>query len=46
MIAEEEDSSYDIAHWKAFVIDGETYKPDTWYAFKDGELTEVADAEQ
>ena len=26
-----------------FVIDGETYKPDTWYTLKDGEIVEVSE---
>ena len=26
---------------KAVIIDGETYKPDTWYTLKDGEIVEV-----
>ena len=37
----EEDESYDIAEWKAVVVDGEKIKPDTWYELKDGEVVEV-----
>ena len=46
VIAEENESDYDIAHWKAFVIDGKQYKADTWYTFKDGELVEVSDEDE
>ena len=28
---------------KSFIIDGETYKPDTWYTLKDGEIVEAPD---
>ena len=40
VIAEENGDDYDIISWKAFMIDGEKYKPDTWYCLKDGELVE------
>ena len=30
---------------KAIVIDGETYKPDTWYTLRDGDVVEVKDEE-
>ena len=43
VIAEEYRDDYDIAAWKAFVVDGETVKADTWYALKDGELVEVTE---
>ena len=43
VIAEEYRDNYDIAAWKAFVVDGETVKADTWYALKDGELVEVTE---
>ena len=46
VIAEENESDYDIAHWNAFVIDGKQYKADTWYTFKDGELVEVSDEDE
>ena len=34
----ENDCNFDIQEWKSFVIDGETYLPDTWYTLKDGEI--------
>ena len=43
VIAEENTDGYDIKSWKAFVIDGEKYKPDTWYTLKDGEIAEVTE---
>lgn len=43
VIAEENESDYDIKHWKAVVVDGENIKPDTWYKLDDGDLVEVAD---
>ena len=39
-IAEENENNYEITNWKTFVIDGETYKPDTWYTLKDGQIVE------
>ncbi len=38
-----EENQYDciIKNWRAFVVDGETVKPDAWYALVDGELKEV-----
>ena len=44
VIAEENKNNYDIAAWKAAVVDGETIKPDTWYILVNGEFKE-ADAE-
>ena len=41
LIAEEEDDSSDVKEWRAFVVDGETIKADTWYQLKDGELVET-----
>ena len=41
VIAEEKGNSYDIAAWKAVVVDGETIKVDTWYTLKAGELVEA-----
>ena len=41
VIAEESTNNYDIAAWKAVVVDGEKVKADTWYQLKDGELKEV-----
>ena len=43
VIAEENTSNYDIADWKAVIVDGENVKADTWYCLKDGELCEVAE---
>ena len=40
VIAEEGSDTYDILEWKAFVIDGKKYKPDTWYCLKDGKVVE------
>jgi hypothetical protein len=42
-IAVENEKNFDIAHWKTFVIDGETYKSDTWYTLTDGQITEVTE---
>ena len=39
--AVENDVDYGIKEWKAFVVDGETVKPDTWYTLKDGKPVEV-----
>ena len=41
VIAVENDEDNDIKEWKAFVVDGETVKPDIWYKLKSGELVEV-----
>ena len=41
VIAEENADDYDIADWKAVIVDGENVKADTWYCLKDGELCEV-----
>lgn len=38
VIAEENQNNYDLAAWKAFVVDGTIYKPDTWYRLQNGEL--------
>ena len=40
VIAEEKSDSYDIAEWKAVVVDGEKIKADTWYRLESGELVE------
>nr|DAV87088.1 MAG TPA: hypothetical protein [Caudoviricetes sp.] len=40
-IAVENDADFNIKEWKSFVVDGETYKADTWYTLKDGEIVEV-----
>ena len=41
VIAEEEENSCDLAHWKVVVVDGETVKADTWYKLMNGELVEA-----
>ena len=41
VIAVENDEDYGIKEWKAFVVDGENIKPDTWYTLKDGRPVEV-----
>ena len=40
-IAVESETSFDIVAWKSFVIDGKTYKPDTWYTLRNGEIVEA-----
>ena len=40
VIANENDDDYDIAEWKAGIVDGNTLKPDTWYKLVDGEFVE------
>ena len=40
-IVDENGDDYDIKSWKVFTIDGEKYKPDTWYCLKDGEPVEA-----
>ena len=45
VIAEEQTTDYNIAHWKAVEVDGETVKADTWYRLVDGKLVEAGDAE-
>ena len=41
VIAEENKDNYDVAAWKAVVVDGENIKADTLYELVDGELKEV-----
>ena len=41
VLAEENKYDRNIKDWRAFVVDGETVKPDTWYALVSGELMEV-----
>ena len=36
-------NSYDVAEWKAAVVDGKKIKPDTWYTLKNGEFVDVTD---
>ena len=45
VIAEEQPTDYNIAHWKAVEVDGETVKADTRYRLVDGKLVEAGDAE-
>ena len=35
--------NYKVVGVKTAVVDGETYKPDTWYTLKDGQITEVTE---
>jgi hypothetical protein len=46
LIAEENDSNYEIKDWAAAVVDGETIKADTWYTLKNGEFVEVEEFEE
>ena len=41
VIAEENASDFDIADWKAVIVDGENVKADTWYRLKGGKLCEA-----
>ena len=41
LIAEENKRDYNIAAWKAAVVDGKIIKPDTWYILEDGEFKEA-----
>lgn len=43
VIAEEQESSYDVFDWKAVVVDGKNIKADTWYILVNGEFVEVED---
>ena len=43
VIAEEQESSYDVSDWKAVVVDGKNIKADTWYRLVGGEVVEVED---
>lgn len=40
VIAEEDVDNYNIASWKAVVVDGVNVQPDTWYMLQNGELVE------
>ena len=43
-IARERECNYDIVAWKSFVVDGETYKPYTWYTLDEsGNVVEAKD---
>ena len=41
VIGEENEYDNDIKEWKAFVVDGEKIKADTYYTLKDGEIVEA-----
>ena len=41
VIAIENDDDYNIKEWKAFQVDGENIKADTWYTLRDGEIVEA-----
>ena len=41
VIAEENESDYDIKDWATVLVDGETIKADTFYMLKNGEFMEV-----
>ena len=41
VIAEENEYDSDIKEWKAFVVDGEEIKADTYYTLKNGEIVEA-----
>ncbi|MBO7342968.1 MAG: hypothetical protein J6U45_02865 [Alistipes sp.] len=43
VIAEENDYDCAVKEWRAFLVDGEDIKADTWYTLKDGELQEVTE---
>lgn len=43
IIVEEKTSNYDIAAWKAAVVDGDKILPDTWYKLVDGEFVKAED---
>jgi hypothetical protein len=43
VIVEENESNYDIASWKAAIVDGSRIKADTWYKLVDGEFAECDD---
>jgi hypothetical protein len=45
VLVEEKEDDYDIANWKAVVVDGKDIKPNTWYELSDGELRVVNDNE-
>ena len=41
VVCVENEDSYEIAEWKAAVVDGERIRPDTWYTVENGEFKEV-----
>ena len=40
-IAIENEDNYDMVEHKTFIIDGENFKPDTWYTLRNGEVVET-----
>jgi len=41
VVCVEKEDSYEIAEWKAAVVDGERIRPDTWYTVENGEFREA-----
>ena len=41
VVCVEKKDSYEIAEWKAAVVDGERIRPDTWYTVENGEFREA-----
>ena len=41
VVCVEKEDSYEIAEWKAAVVDGERIRPDTWYTVENGEFKEA-----
>ena len=41
VVCVEKKDSYDIAEWKAAVVDGERIRPDTWYTVENGDFREA-----
>ena len=41
VVCVEKKVSYEIAEWKAAVVDGERIRPDTWYTVENGEFKEA-----
>ena len=41
VVCVEKKDSYDIAEWKAAVVDGERIRPDAWYTVENGEFREA-----
>ena len=41
VVCVENEDSYEIAEWKAAVVDGERIRPDTWYTVENGEFKEA-----
>lgn len=41
LIAEEQEGGFDVKEWRAFLVDGNAIKEDTWYKLENGELVEA-----